>query len=462
MKRLFSLFLVGILALSLSACGGNPRERSTGAPNASGETNSTETAAAAHPAGGTTAVQQSSHAAISPLKKVKDPGEIAFDDYNRQADLRAANPIDGPFLQAVNAFAGALSVQTLRGQSGNLNLSPVSLYMALSLAASGAKGTTQEELLAALGPSGKSTGYLATQSSHLFQRLYRENKVGRLRVANSIWLRQNGNFHEAFVDQAAEKFYASAYRVDFSDPKTAQAMSQWISEQTNGVLKPEISFQGNQLLTLLNTIYFKDEWVDRFELQQTKPDAFHVSAQKTVQCDYMNRTYSMHPYTRGEGFTRAALSLKNGGRMVLILPDQGTSIGALLASPQKAASLFLGEDQGAGKVVFQIPKFSFGSKLNLKETLHAMGVRRAFEADQADFSGITPETAFLSQVLQETHIAIDEKGVEAAAFTKIDYAGTAAPNGDEAYMILNRPFLYGIVSDGALLFAGVCNNPAEG
>ncbi len=62
--------------------------------------------------------------------------------------------------------------------------------------------------------------------------------------------------------------------MDFSDPKTAQAMSKWISEQTNGVLEPEIFFQGNQLLTLLNTIYFKDEWMDRFERQQTKPDVF--------------------------------------------------------------------------------------------------------------------------------------------------------------------------------------------
>ena len=245
--------------------------------------------------------QWSSNTAISPLKKVKNPGKISFDDYSRQLDRRADNPIDEPFLQAVNSFAGELSVQMLCGQDENLNFSPVSLYMALSLAASGAKGATQEELLAALGLSGKSMDYLATQSSHLFQRLYRDNEVGQLHVANSIWLRQDSDFREAFVDRAAEKFYASAYRVDFTNPKTAQAMSKWISEQTNGVLKPDVSFQGNQLLTLLNTIYFKDEWMDRFERRQTKPDAFYVSAQQTVQCDYMNRTYAMHPYTRGVG-----------------------------------------------------------------------------------------------------------------------------------------------------------------
>ena len=103
------------------------------------------------------------------------------------------------FLQAVNSFAGELSVQMLCGQDENLNFSPVSLYMALSLAASGAKGATQEELLAALGLSGKSMDYLATQSSHLFQRLYRDNEVGQLHVANSIWLRQDSDFREALL-----------------------------------------------------------------------------------------------------------------------------------------------------------------------------------------------------------------------------------------------------------------------
>ena len=61
---------------------------------------------------------------------------------------------------------------------------------------------------------------------------------------------------------------------------------------------------------------------------------------------------------------------------------------------------------------------------------------------------------------QETCIGIDENGVEASAFTKIDYAGAAMPEG-RAEMILNRPFLYGIASsEGSLLFAGIFETPA--
>ena len=149
MKRLFSLFLIGMLTLSLSACTGNPREPSAESTNVSDETNSAGASEAANHMDHTKLTQWSSNTAISPLKKVKNPGKISFDDYSRQLDRRADNPIDEPFLQAVNSFAGELSVQMLCGQDENLNFSPVSLYMALSLAASGAKGATQEELLAA-------------------------------------------------------------------------------------------------------------------------------------------------------------------------------------------------------------------------------------------------------------------------------------------------------------------------
>lgn len=465
MKRLFSLFLAGILLCSLAACKGDPDDRPFGQEGMEQSVSSAANADASQSEAGrlpaTKARESNEGLVISPMQKVVYPKKTSFDDFNKKLARRSANPVDESFLQAVNSFAGALAVQTLRGQAQNRNLSPVSLYMALSLAASGAQGETREELLSALGLSGKNTDYLVKQSNHLFQRLCFDNEIGRLRLANSIWLNQNETFKDAFVDQAAEKFYASAYQVDFSRPKTAKAMSKWISEQTNGVLQPEITFPPRQLMTILNTVYFKDEWSDRFDRQATKQDSFYVSGSQTVQCDFMNTTYPIHSFTRGKGYTRSALSLKNGGRMVFVLPDENVSIDSLLSSSQAAAALFTGEDSGAGKVVFQVPKFSFGSQLELADTMKKMGITRAFSREQADFSGMTQSMAFFSGVRQETHIAIDEKGVEAAAFTKLDLAGAAAPIDQVAYMILNRPFLYGIISDGVLVFAGICRNPAE-
>jgi serpin B len=122
---------------------------------------------------------------------------------------------------------------------------------------------------------------------------------------------------------------------------------------------------------------------------------------------------------------------------------------------------FEGGESFNGEVVWKIPKFSFGSNLTLANMLNSLGVNSAFTAD-ADFSGITDHMAYITDVRQETHIAIDEDGVEASAYTQINYAGAALPEG-RADMILDRPFIYGITAqNGTLLFVGVCENPTEG
>jgi serine protease inhibitor len=163
----------------------------------------------------------------------------------------------------------------------------------------------------------------------------------------------------------------------------------------------------------------------------------------------------------GDGFTSSTLSLKNSGEMVFILPDKDVSIDDLLATPKKVASLFNSENIESGKVIFQIPKFSFGNDIELKEIIKSMGVSLAFK-DDADFTGITNGKAFISRIKQQTHIAIDENGVEAAAFTQIDAAGSAPPKDKIAEMILNRPFIFAITSNtGAILFIGIVNNPTE-
>lgn len=145
--------------------------------------------------------------------------------------------------------------------------------------------------------------------------------------------------------------------------------------------------------------------------------------------------------------------------MVFILPDEGISPQSLIDTPEKIREVFEGGEEYMGEVVWQIPKFDFTSSLDLKETLNHLGVTSAFEPD-ADFSGITDDVAFLSGITQGTHIAVNEDGVDASAFTLIEYAGEAIPNG-RADMCLTRPFLYGITgTNGALLFVGICENPS--
>lgn len=146
--------------------------------------------------------------------------------------------------------------------------------------------------------------------------------------------------------------------------------------------------------------------------------------------------------------------------MTFILPDEGVSIAELLLTPERIQSIFQEGERQNGEVIWQIPKFAYGASMNLSETMKTLGVNRAFESD-ADFSGITDGIAYISAIQQNTHIAIDENGVEASAYTEISYAGAALPEG-RVEMILDRPFIFGIRSRyGDLLFIGVCMNPTQ-
>ena len=398
-----------------------------------------------------------------PISDVVYPKAYAFEDYDTWREVREQNPVDDSFIAAINDFSYKTGAIVLKDEGKNVNYSPLSLYYALSIAAFGAKTETEAQLLALLGID--DVQVLSEQCGNLYRLLYRDNEIGKLKLANSIWMDDDMNgepivFKDDFVKRSAENFYASSFSVDFANEETGKAMANWISTNTNGTLSPTIETNPDQILTILNTVYFYDQWINRFDKNKTAEDVFYPSNGIEVKSDFMNQTFGSARFTKGNGFTRAGLSLKNAGQMIFILPDEGVSPYELITSPEQMKEIFEGGESFNGEVVWKIPKFNFSSKLLMTDVLKNLGVSIAFTPD-ADFTGITAHMAYVTGVLQETHIAIDEDGVEASAFTQIDYAGSAMPEG-RADMILNRPFIYGITAQNrSLLFAGVCENPIE-
>lgn len=401
-------------------------------------------------------------AVLEPEAAAVYPDAIAYEDYDARSAVRTANPLDDNFLAALQDFSYNTASSVLLARDGNANYSPVSLYFALALAGSGADGTTRQEFLDLLGM--EDTDGLSAQCANLFRRLYTDSGISILRIADSVWMDSDIegrkiSFKESFLDNAVNRYFASLYSVDFSDDAAGKAMSRWIADNTNGTLAPSMELSDIQIMTLLNTIYFYDEWVNEFDENLTAAEVFHVSDSKDVTFDFMNMTLSSQQFFDGDGYIRSSLYMKSGNSMVFILPDEDVSVDSLLASPEKVRAIFEGGNASVGEVVFQIPKFGFDSSYDLTDILKGFGIRSAFDSS-ADFSGITDGPAYISEIRQETHIAVNEKGVEASAFTQIDFYGSAMPVG-RAEMILDRPFIYGITgTDGTLLFVGVCGNPA--
>ena len=394
---------------------------------------------------------------IDPILTVSYPEAIGSDDLEADRMVREQNPVEESFLKALDCFSYRTASAVLKNSEENANYSPLSLYYALAIAGAGAGGETQSQILDLLGAS--DSGELSVQCGNLYRQLYLDHEISKLKIANSVWMDRELDYKNDFINNAAKNFYASSYLVDFADESTGSLMGQWIEENTNGTLSPILPTNAEQILSIINTVYLYDEWTNGFNDENTAKDIFHAP-DGDIAVDFMNKTDSSAGYTKGEGFLRASLGLKGNGEMVFILPDEGRSISELLDSAENVQELFEGGENGHGEVVWKLPKFNFDAEYKLVDVLKTLGMTEAFQLD-ADFSGITDETAFISDVIQETHIAIDENGVEASAFTSILYCGDALPNG-RAEMILNRPFIYGITArNGALLFVGICNNPAE-
>ena len=126
---------------------------------------------------------------------------------------------------------------------------------------------------------------------------------------------------------------------------------------------------------------------------------------------------------------------------------EGNSLSQLIINREDA--LFLS---------FAMPKFSAEWKGNLEDILPPLGLEDAFVPGAADFSnmGDNPEGYFINQVIHATKIEVNEKGTEAAAATVVDEPAGSAPPQEGITLILDRPFLYGIVDlyTGVPLFLG--------
>ena len=375
----------------------------------------------------------------------------------------AAEP---PDVAGYDDFMSVLSAAVLDG-TGNKNLSPVSVYIALSMAAEGASGETQGELLALLGAQDATD--MRRTAQELLSSLEVRGETGEIALADSLWLGEQDErvrFYEAYLDVLRDSYGAEARSVRFGDPAAGAQIAGWIREKTREKVKVSedaMQFDGDTLAVLINTVFLKDSWREPFHEDRTEQGVFHGLNGKEGTADYMRRTDRNGAIVRGEGFLRYALPLNEVGRMVFVLPDEGVMLESLLGGPEKVTALLRDGEEKNADVDLMVPRFSFQDRTDLEEILQSLGVRTCFTG-MADFSGMTDTPAHVSRVLQESYIGVDEKGVEAAAYTLVALAKSAAipVEREKIDCHLTRPFLYAIESrDGTVLFLGTVAEPVQ-
>ncbi|HHW93930.1 MAG TPA: serpin family protein [Clostridiaceae bacterium] len=354
------------------------------------------------------------------------------------------------------AFKTSGSALTVHDDANAL-YSPISLYYALAMVEAGAGGETKSELRAFLAMLDEMDAGAELQK--LYALMLHEGTSEEL-IANAVWMRSElgDQVGQDWLDQLANRFYASAFKVDFKDKATAEKMSKWVEKQTRGKIKPKIDLSDADMI-LMNTLYFKAEWEKAFEKADSLSDVFFAPSGTLADVLFMNAVCFSQEYLVAEEFRASAIKLKNG-KIDFILPNEGISPETLLANPEFLKSVCEGKRETAD-IAFSIPQFSYRSKIDVFEKMETLGLREMLQ-NNPDLSVMLPAVeAIVSNITQEAFIDLNEEGVEAAAYTQIDIKCTAVlPPDDLVEMKFNRPFIYVISDDaGVPLFVGVVNNP---
>lgn len=405
----------------------------------------------------------------TPLKATmldyKERNEYKYGDINRSAEKFAADFADIAYKQY--------------GEDGNFAVSPISVYMALSLAAQCSADDTQSEILSTLGISYDT---LKTQFSYYYRSVFAEYtardetdkkiQTGMIKLTNSVWLDSHTTAKQECIDTLAEKYFCYSYHTDFHDDNAAanQAVQKFVKENTNGLIDQNFELSKDTVFALINTLYLKDFWnMYGNDLLLTENDYNFAQSDGSIKNIKLLQGYSNNGrVVESDSFKTFFTRTANGNKINFILPKDGYTVDDVFTaeniSKVKNIESYKGVDDEKKQRFYTrclFPEYTASFDGYITSILKQMGITAMFDSDKCDFTNLTDDDVYCDSVIHTTKLKVDRKGIEGAAVTIIVGAGAAGPDEYEnVYLdfVIDRAFGF-IISDayGNTLFSGVVN-----
>ena len=340
--------------------------------------------------------------------------------------------------------------------------SPLSYYMALSMAAECAAGNTRDEIVDVHGA--EDIEDLRYENDLLYRAFRLDGNSDYCIVSNSAWLNSKWNFKQDAFDTLAKNYYATSYSRDFRK-----------KEETEAEIYPDIYIDDpeSDIVRLISAVAFKEAWEESFDSGVTKKNDFFKRDGSKISCDFMKEHNTGTEVGTADNFMMYSKKMKNGYTMNFVLPDEGVDINDILSDEKAVSDIYSGNlDYKKNLTVdFIVPKFEVTSEFDLIDASKKLGIKDAFRGE-SDFStiidyaeyGFGPGDVAINAIDQQAQVKIDEKGGEAEGYTQITI-GTTSPTafpGQYLLFKLDRPFFYYIsYKNNVPLFAGIIDNPNE-
>jgi len=396
------------------------------------------------------------------------PGEQVASALERDTNPNVDNATMAQLTQSNRAFLVDL-FQELRGNEGNLFVSPHSISIALAMTYAGAMGNTKAEMGSAmhfdLGEPALHQAFNALDlelASRAQQTGEQDGDGFRLSIVNQLFGQTGFPFEQPFLDTLAVNYGAGMRLLDFeNDPDGCrQLINDWVEDATEDRIEdllPDGSIDTLTRIVLANAIYFKASWSAPFKASETTDDTFHLLDGETATVPTMHGSVG-GTHASGDGWTLVEIPyIGQQVTMGLFVPDAER-----FAEIEAAFDAGLLEEALGGlssaDITLALPKFSFRSEYDLVPTMQSLGMIDAF--GDANFSAMTSVPGLvITGIFHQAFVDVNEQGTEAAAATAVVGGLTSAP--EPVTVTIDRPFLFWIrdVPTGAMLFAGRVSDP---
>ena len=225
----------------------------------------------------------------------------------------STNQVDNRLTAATSRFSFKLYDQILKQRTDNNTfVSPASVMLALAMTYNGAGGTTREAMARALEIEGMSLEDVNRAFADLKSTLTPTDPKIQIKITNSLWARNGFVLNPAFIKRNKQHYGAEITSLDFSDPAAPDTINAWVNRNTEGKIQKIVDqIKPDDVLFLINAIYFKGQWQFEFKKENTKPDVFRLAGGERKEVPMMSRSGSYF-YYKGKGFQAVALPYGTG------------------------------------------------------------------------------------------------------------------------------------------------------
>jgi serpin B len=335
----------------------------------------------------------------------------------------------------------------------NILYSPISIWLPLAALTNAVDDRDKPMLLEVLGAKNASQIELNDYAKKMLSDLkIPARSDSPMKIANTLLVASGDTVKKEFNSIFEYAYLGRTFNVDFASPKAINAVNDWISRNTGGLINnvaDSRTFNINTSSVILNVIYFSDKWSLKFDTGNTKPGPFHAPF-GDVTAKFMLRECNSQQYFEDEHIQAIALDCRNGAKYQ-IANDFLESLTALHFNNIKGKCR-----RRKGKLL--LPRFEVNIDIDLGGALKEIGV----SIFGTPLSGLIENgSVIITSVKQRAVIKVDEKGTTAATVTSYvgGYAAAFSQLTDPFVMVCDKPFAFVLQKEGQILFMGVVNNP---